>query len=615
MADFTVNGNINSDDVNPSDVESAINSGELVSSEELKKIQDIFRSYVELQEGGQESSKILSEDLSKLYESLSTNEESESTAALSDSFDVETALRSLIENNPEIGGKNFAFALASAYIDAAKKILSSEIESLKNDPEKVVNVIAEKAYQLSTTDLEPEVILQQAGILDAPKDIDEFGNKTLKDALEDAEFKVVSDNRELIESPQSSMSSDLSNQNQMIIYSPPTSIKPYDFERSSRVDYSRGVGEEDIYDAEFTVIGNAAARIESAAELLNKSSDTFEDAVNNAAFSSGGGDGGGTIPPIDTSGTPDDDGEKSPLDRILSLIAGRAGRLGVAAYLTKLVSDTFNSVLNTLGNQANYFGQVAAQSIGNPQAVSPIQPVLQPIAGAGQAVGALGGLAGAGLGTLIAPGIGTIAGGVLGSIIGDKFSASITGVVDILLSIDQGIQSLGISLRPFSPDIIAASVEASLDRLESRFKQAEELGPLIADNIQARSEFELAVRDLGTELAKLFLPTLTGLTNIGTKIVESIDENFTSIVERVKAAFQAVYNSLSPYMQSVVQSILSVLNIISANTKTAQGRTSSAQSQIQNFLMQSATSVPAGVFAAPGVGPSFPYFKSMGVNF
>lgn len=370
-------------------------------------------------------------------------------------------------------------------------------------------------------------------------------------------------------------------------------------------------------------LNRSSEHVVNAARVIEDAADTLDDIIDNNTFNpgSGGGDGDGGGDDDDPYELPEDDGGRRRRPReggedtglTLEDIVGKTGKFAVQAYLGKVVANTIGAIANSIGSAVNQMGQTATQAIGSPGSVSPIGNVTTPVRTSAQIVGATGSLVGAGIGTAIAPGPGTVIGGLIGSVLGDKFTAAVGGMLDILISIDDNIKNLASDLRPFSVDILAASVEDSLAQLQARMNQAQELGPLLAENIRARTQFELAVRDLGTEMSKLFLPFLTSLTNLSTEIMEAITGNLETLIAVIKGAVTAI-GAAFPWLANFANGVIAALQIISNNTKPV--KTPAQLKEIQDFIEKSAMGqINAGNQGA-GPGPSFPTMPgTLGVTF
>jgi hypothetical protein len=347
-------------------------------------------------------------------------------------------------------------------------------------------------------------------------------------------------------------------------------------------------------------LSRAAQDLSGAASSLDASSDVLDSLAENGGFGGGGGDN------IDPSGfnTPDDDDpenedEMSPAE----IIAGLAGLGAIGIIAGTVGKHVFSTLSDTVSDQVRYTSQLAYNSMASPGSVSGVQMAGQPFKAAAGVANAFspiaGGVAGAAIGKALGPGIGKVAGGIAGKtaaggvgravggaigsfipipfvgtligiaaggVIGDMISSTVGASIDILKSIDEGIQELSVTLTPFSSDLVGATVEADIARLEAQMRQADQLGGLLAENVRSRSEFELAVTDLGTQIAYAMTPMMTQLYDLLTPLVSIASTNVRQGVDILNAINQ-ISGVFGISIGNTLDDVTKLLNLIAGNTK------------------------------------------------
>lgn len=263
--------------------------------------------------------------------------------------------------------------------------------------------------------------------------------------------------------------------------------------------------------------------------------------------------------------------------------AGAAGAMAGAAlgaFVLPLITEAVSTYMENLGkffaNRIEFAKELTVGAIGSPESVSPV---------------------------------GTV--GEYGRTVADAFDLTpMTSVlaeplrqsVDFLESIDAGIERLGPKLAPFSPEIIAAEVEGAIARLQADIEQADKLGPILAENIRARTEFELAVQRLGTTLTQFFGPQLTKLIEVATVMLNSLNvvaEVGTSVAA---PALQAMLDvAVGPTASRAIQTLFGVLFDISSNT--APQRTNAQLKELADFLNPATTPTNLGMQGSYSVPP------------
>lgn len=551
MADFTVNGNINSDGADRDNVESAM---------ELEKL---TAGIVE-----QLTSQVL-QDLNQTLKAIS-QQRNDSYDALVKSLNIQDiSLKSPKEKslfNPE-EIINEAFKTS----EEAQPVSLSPSSKKDKEPERV----------------EGYVRVYHSGIPSSQEVI----SKSPKEAQTAIEPTYVSTSKETVAAPKPKepiyyldlpandprLSSPEKKSDQGFVFN--FQLSP---EESKRLKKLSDGFESDYVNEPFgkskDPLKQSSENILRSAEKFSKSADKLEDlsdAVYNDLFdrrSANGGGDGGEPPVVSVSPSPEDDDSNEPSPqlemvmnvlgkgKLLQTITQGAAVTAVAKYAIDSVKSFAAMYTDLAKNVANTY----VQGLSSPQSVSPVQTALQPVQSAANTAGPVGGVAGAAIGTAIAPGIGTVLGGMIGSALGSQFSGAISEIINTLDSIDKGIVNMSKDLRAFNSELMSASVEASIARLESRFQQADDLGPLLAENVRARSQFETSIRELTTSLSKIFLPVLTTITKIGTAAVELITAGFNEVVEFFTGVLDLImkipgYGNMIKVLATTIQTNLDTL--------------------------------------------------------
>lgn len=266
-------------------------------------------------------------------------------------------------------------------------------------------------------------------------------------------------------------------------------------------------------------------------------------------------------------------------------MAGAALGAFVLPLITEAVSTYMENLSKFFSNRIEFAKELTVGAIGSPESVSPV---------------------------------GTV--GEYGRTVADAFDLTpMTSVlaeplrqsVDFLESIDTGIERLGPKLAPFSPDIIAADIDAAISRLQADIEQADKLGPILAENIRARTEFELAAQRLGTTLTQFFGPQLTKLIELATVMLNGINTLAEVGTSVAAPALQSMLDAiLGPTASNAVQQILGVLFDISSNT--APKRTQAQLKELADFLNPATTPTNLGM---QGTYPRLPIPGTLGVTF
>jgi hypothetical protein len=244
-----------------------------------------------------------------------------------------------------------------------------------------------------------------------------------------------------------------------------------------------------------------------------------------------------------------------------------------------------------LGNRMDFAKDLAVGSIAEPSSVSPI------------------GVSGEYFRSTAEGAAAATAGSVAGPIF-EVIAVGVDSAVSFLENIDSGIQNLANELAPFSPDIIAADVEGQIARLKADMEQAQELGPLLAENVRARTEFELAIQDLGTTLTKVFAPLIKDLIELATLLVKAADASVPFFVAALQGLLQLVGSyslALKPFTDTAVAYLESIKN----NTQPDQAPIEITE--LNDFLNPANTPIQ-GYTSGPG-GRMQLVANALGVNF
>ena len=346
---------------------------------------------------------------------------------------------------------------------------------------------------------------------------------------------------------------------------------------------------------------------------------------------SGGGGNGGGGNGGDGDGFEEEDNEggrrrrrrlrednRTDLERLLESFISRFSNQTATGVQIREVLIGFNEIKDAIGNFVNFGIETAERSIGAPKSVSSVGTVAAPLQLGAEVTGAAFGTIGSAigrsagpaiaaglsslLGTAVAPGVGTIigavGGGVIGGAVGDAMTESLNDAVLFLESIDENVDRLAVSLKPFSAEIISASIEDTMAMLEAKMDQAEVLGPILAENIKAKTDFSLAISQLGASLATIVTPMLTEITKFATTIINSINNAVPMIIrgigDMLTIAVDAVLFFLGGFVGIGPLISMAVKNIIDAiNALKNPNRSASATAAIEAFLN-------------PSIGPVYP---------
>jgi len=368
-------------------------------------------------------------------------------------------------------------------------------------------------------------------------------------------------------------------------------------------------------------------------DIVDKITTLSESDAFNPEFppGSGGGGNGGGGNGGDGDGFEEEDNEggrrrrrrlrednRTDLERLLESFISRFSNQTATGVQIREVLIGFNEIKDAIGNFVNFGIETAERSIGAPKSVSSVGTVAAPLQLGAEVTGATFGTIGSAigrsagpaiaaglsslLGTAVAPGVGTIigavGGGVIGGAVGDAMTESLNDAVLFLESIDENVDRLAVSLKPFSAEIISASIEDTMAMLEAKMDQAEVLGPILAENIKAKTEFSLAISQLGASLATIVTPMLTEITKFATTIINSINNAVPMIIrgigDMLTIAVDAVLFFLGGFVGIGPLISMAVKNIIDAiNALKNPNRSASATAAIEAFLN-------------PSIGPVYP---------
>lgn len=257
---------------------------------------------------------------------------------------------------------------------------------------------------------------------------------------------------------------------------------------------------------------------------------------------------------------------------MLKRIAGLAGVAATAVFAIDLVVDATKQLMQAAQDAIKLTSDVAVNSIANADSMSAVD-----IVGRGMQIGtdvftAGSGVAGASIGAMIGsalfPGIGTLIGGLmgkyLGGALGEKISGLVATAVSILSDIDAGIQQLSSDLMPFSGELITAFAERDISLLQDDMRRADLLGGVLADNVDARTEFALELRKIGDSLTLFFAPIITTIYDLLTDILAAINalKSYLPSVDIIQDAITAALDTAAAGMTGnpVFAMVLSTLS-------------------------------------------------------
>lgn len=152
--------------------------------------------------------------------------------------------------------------------------------------------------------------------------------------------------------------------------------------------------------------------------------------------------------------------------------------------------------------------------------------------------------------------------------------------VNFLESIDGGIQNLASELAPFSPEIIAADIEGAIARLQADIEQADTLGPLLAENVRARTGFELAIQSLGTKLTQYFGPLINQLIELATLSVKAAEASLPFF----EGVLRAIASQLQQSIATAAIGNLIVSHLDSIDKNTTSDRDPAELTELMDFL-------------------------------
>jgi hypothetical protein len=297
-------------------------------------------------------------------------------------------------------------------------------------------------------------------------------------------------------------------------------------------------------------------------------------------------------------------------------IAAIAGLGAVGKIAFDLITNMTGEFGKVLTDQVKFAGSILSRSVSNPGgisgteflsqaanagtgAVKGIAPIIGARLGAGMGTGlitkagsfiggrvagsATGAAAGGLIGSSIAPVIGTIIGIKVGEMIGDALGSTVGTIVDTLKSIDEGIQELGMTISPFSPDLMGAIVEGDIARLEAQMRQADILGEALAENFRARSNLEIAFMGLGTEVALALEPALTKLYEVLIPVVNFMSGTVKGTADTVNGLISIQQWLEDHYLAIPYLQFLELLAQIGRNTAAAR-ETPDMMREIDEFL-------------------------------
>lgn len=213
--------------------------------------------------------------------------------------------------------------------------------------------------------------------------------------------------------------------------------------------------------------------------------------------------------------------------------AGIAG-LGVTALtlmnnfkeLGKAAIQTGGALKNTL-----------AAAVLNPQGMTSGTSALGAVSTATGALPQIGSMIGTSIGTALAGPAGGLIGSTIGSVIGSTVGLPIQAAVDILMSIEQGVNTIRESLIGFSPDVTFSMIERDLALLADDMRRANQIGDEVSRITEAQTNLQLASRRAFDNLVEVAEPFLVTITNGLALILNATIANKNILEALVQVAF------------------------------------------------------------------------------
>lgn len=97
-------------------------------------------------------------------------------------------------------------------------------------------------------------------------------------------------------------------------------------------------------------------------------------------------------------------------------------------------------------------------------------------------------------------------------------------LADTVESLDAGLLNMASSLRRFSAPVAQAEAEANVRRIQMELQRGEKIGEGLADYVTSRSKLDMAIENLKTEFAQLYLPIMRRLVDLGTAAVDILGD-------------------------------------------------------------------------------------------
>ena len=234
--------------------------------------------------------------------------------------------------------------------------------------------------------------------------------------------------------------------------------------------------------------------------------------------------------------------------------------------------------------------RLATQAVGAPQGASAAGGAAAGGAAAGGATG------GAAAGAVLAGPVGVVL-----AVAATLSAVTVVGdmLVDTIKDVDRALDDMVEELSNFNATIAAAKAERHIANIESKFTQAARLEDELSEFVSQRTEVDVLLRDIQTDLAEVLIPVATeiaGAIEGGLIVVKSI----SSAVNRLNTFMGG---ELGPVIAGAVDPnlgmIVRLLNWLADNSD--QASTDALQSELADFLN------PGMVegFDSPDVDPPF----------
>lgn len=301
------------------------------------------------------------------------------------------------------------------------------------------------------------------------------------------------------------------------------------------------------------------------------------------------------------------------------------GGVNANTFVNAMTGDLSSGLYYPHPNMQQALGQVANQGIAglqammsNPASISNMSPLTGPLRNASNVYQAglplVGMLAGAPFGPA-----GMMVGGAAGAMLGGATGGVFEAMLGTLESIDRGMSDMASELVGLDPSVTIASVERQLAILESQLKRGDEVGNILAAQMEARTGIELALRDLANSVTAEFGDEIITILLAIRDGIKTLDGSITvtkSVIEGAAWAsapgFTTVFRGLTNQLMSAYADETNKL-IESQREKEANFKLLSSESVLfddprSKYLNRESTGVPGSTYngdPAGGMGQLF----------